>query len=578
MFCPNCGNKNDDSSAFCAWCGTPLKNFAPPTPPVQQPAQPVQQPVQAQEPVYPAPVQPEQAPVYPEPAPVQPEPTPVPVQPEAEQPEPVEELNNCEDMRCSNCGTQMPGDERICPNCGHICISEVDEEEVESSSKGKIIGIILVVLVLIAGVGFLGHKMEWWEIPFLSSSSEKSTEEGPEELDFENISGTSDSFKYDIAWPVAGDEDLVTELRSWIVKQVLGTSYSEDQDFPELMSSYKQEYLNSCDSDATRTINVKYEKDAPFEDYITLSYYDEEVSGMPMPVVNGKADELYIRLSDNKILYSEDLDAKKAITDDSKIKRLVKKYGDGIDYNASALPVDKMPLHLTKEGLEVGYAEGYAMRSTFIQTCTIPYAEAIPALSEEVKSFLPENLVAEADAAAQADAAAMEGLTEDLMRSLITKANTKDPSVMSSELKALVNKYKSLYGQYYNDFGVIFQYGPDPENIWVYNPDIKIMEYYPENDKKVVRVIFDVRNSNNPADGWFSQMTWEKCRAYPQLFAADFVKENGNWVIDDIFTQSGDRPIEIVDISNASSFKEGVQSSIEMFSSYDWDHMDEWDV
>lgn len=47
MFCPNCGNNNEDGVAFCASCGAPMNNA--------QQAQAPQQPVQDFQPEYAAP-------------------------------------------------------------------------------------------------------------------------------------------------------------------------------------------------------------------------------------------------------------------------------------------------------------------------------------------------------------------------------------------------------------------------------------------------------------------------------------------------------------------------------------------
>lgn len=425
MFCPNCGNKNDDSSAFCAWCGTPLKNFAPPTPPVQQPAQPVQQPiqqpVQAQEPVYPAPVQPEQAPVYPEPE-------PAPVQPEAEQPEPVEESNNCEDVRCSNCGTQMPGDERVCPNCGHICISEVDEEEEESSSKGKIIGIILGAIALLGGIAFLGHKMEWWEIPFLSSSSEKSTEDANEELDFDRISGTinaesgiSGTFNYDIAWPEGGDADVRNEIRSWIFKTIFDKPYTQGDNLKESLNTAAQEFFaNNSDIDGPlKTITVKDESEDTFDGYLNLQasiFTNAEGGSRRSNFFENSKFQLIMRLDDNKIITSNELKGQNAIKDANKIRRLIHKYQNISEYlDENKVPtVDETCLYLSKDGVSIASYNSVFNRGRLETFCIIPYAEAIPALSDEVKSFLPNEMVEAAMADYQKEQEAMAEFKKSL--------------------------------------------------------------------------------------------------------------------------------------------------------------------
>lgn len=573
MFCPNCGNKNDDSSAFCAWCGTPLKNFAPPTPPVQQPAQPVQQPiqqpVQAQEPVYPAPVQPEQAPVYPEP-----------------EPEPVEESNNCEDVRCSNCGAQMPGDERVCPNCGHICISEVDEEEEESSSKGKIIGIIIGAIVLLGGIAFLGHKMEWWELPFLSSNA-TTIEEAPEELDFDRISGTinaesgiSGTFNYDIAWPEGGDADVRNEIRSWIFKTIFDKPYTQGDNLKESLNTAAQEFFaNNSDIDGPlKTITVKDESEDTFDGYLNLQasiFTNAEGGSRRSNFFENSKFQLIMRLDDNKIITSNELKGQNAIKDANKIRRLIHKYQNISEYlDENEVPtVDETCLYLSKDGVSIASYNSVFNRGRLETFCIIPYAEAIPMLSDEIKAFLPENLVADADAAA------MEGLTEDLMRSLITKANIEDPDAFSSGLKNLIVKNKSLYGPHYDyqsdwDFTIFKFAWSDPERYMVRNPEVKIMEYYLENGRKIVRAVFDVRDRDIQT-GWFSQGSCE-----PTLFAADFIKEDGKWVVDDIYTQDDPygHPIQAFDIQRARSFKKEVKSDIDNYNSIDWTEREDWDV
>lgn len=307
-----------------------------------------------------------------------------------------------------------------------------------------------------------------------------------------------------------------------------------------------------------------------------------------------------MRLSDGKITSSEMLDPHKAVKNNRAMLSLIIKYlekeGKKDDPNwkwedkimpyspnPNSLPLPSSPFILSKDGLTAVYTVGeisYYAAGFFY--CTIPYAEAIPLLSDEVKSFLPESLVTEAMAAAEAEAKVMEGLTEDLMSSMIIKANSRDISVLSSEFKSLFVKYKEQHNHPndHPDYDLtVFKYPfNDVERCMITNPEVKIMEYYPENGRNIVRVVFDVRDRDWDGVYWCSQNNFES-----QLFAADFIKESGKWVIDDVFTERNGygNPIQVFDIQSAQSFKKGVRYLVENFNAAEyaeWMDSDDWDI
>lgn len=207
---------------------------------------------------------------------------------------------------------------------------------------------------------------------------------------------------YNIAWPIDGDEASVTALRSWIVSQINGGIYSPGQELQEILDGEAKNVFANNDGFFTgEAIEVKGEANTPFDGYATLETSKEGYYWManhpPLP----ETAAIIMRLADRKMIGYDVLAPKKAIKEVAKARALITKYlkqeyPDEEFFFEGDVTLPESNLQLSKDGISFCYnLYEIAPYCTGCPYVTIPYAEVLPLLSDELKSYLPESIVKE---------------------------------------------------------------------------------------------------------------------------------------------------------------------------------------
>ncbi len=214
--------------------------------------------------------------------------------------------------------------------------------------------------------------------------------------------------QYNIAWPVNGSEETVNALRSWIVSNVIGGTYTPGQTLADVLNNRLSQFdLTGEDSmEYRKEITLRSEPNTPFEGYAELNA-DSETYSWLANYTDYNSVGMIMRLSDHKVADVNLLSPKKAVKDTRKMTDLIVKYlekeGKSSDKDwrweeniqgctPGDLPLPESPITFSKEGVVVNYIPGEISPSYCGGFgCTIPYDEVIPALSDEVVDFFGLN-------------------------------------------------------------------------------------------------------------------------------------------------------------------------------------------
>ena len=219
-------------------------------------------------------------------------------------------------------------------------------------------------------------------------------------------------FAYNIDWPATGYENLINNLREWIVIQAYRTSYrnilSEDprsgieypegQSFEDAVKNMSRKFFEmskgGCvSSDSIRVIG---ERNSPAEGYLTIKVVSTVVMSEMPEFEIGDMDGLTLRLSDGAVFPADNAIGNWPLMRDL----IVKHYGEWDDYAMVAksdIPKPDFPVTLSKKGVEINYniAALYALRGQgfpqVVETITVPFEEALPALTQKARDFLPKD-------------------------------------------------------------------------------------------------------------------------------------------------------------------------------------------
>lgn len=364
MFCPNCGKQNNDNNAFCAECGTPLKKYTP------SPA-----------------------------IPATPTKAPAPMKPGSDK----KKNQNAPK-------SHAPGKESSKPYDSVKETTKSEEKEAnaliisKSKSSKLLIPSVIIGLLLVLGGTYLGHCLSWWQIPFL-----KNTYSSKEAVDFiqlkneqtrefiESDCAYSRTYSYDIEWPVGTNTHVVTILQNWVADQLLEGYGTVDDDIDGIIQQAAENYYENG-SYELKTVNITAESNYPFESYLTMKSETQEFhsfnyGAICINLLNGTvfpANEAFENTNEMRKIIARNLQQKLAENNDEWSKCIM-------HYTPDNLPMPKSAPVLTPDGLEFTYVM-YEISdgSSGEFSCTVPYDQAIPAITAQAKAFLPESIVEEA--------------------------------------------------------------------------------------------------------------------------------------------------------------------------------------
>ncbi len=262
---------------------------------------------------------------------------------------------------------------------------------------------------------------------------------------------------YDIAWPEQGQPEAVAALRKWIVANISNNeiAYQDGTELKDVLTSLLKALAAKAPEGAIdEEITVQAEKDTPFEGYGTIQLFTDTRTYMARYSDDHRISAT-LRFADGQIL-----DTSNAVTDKKKMISLITKYleiegkkqdpnwrwSNNITSAKNGFDLPRTPVLLTKEGVKVYYGLGEISSAAAGDFwCTIPYEEAIPALSDEVKAFLPETIVAEAEKKAQELQAAQDEAIKFLYQTYYTgKDNVSVGRFGWGYSSAIKNKFKEL--------------------------------------------------------------------------------------------------------------------------------------
>ena len=342
---------------------------------------------------------------------------------------------------------------------------------------------------------------------------------------------------YNIAWPISGDEQIVSYLQHWIIEGVASGSDIKNakMDVRATLEAVadKMAATEVGEFPWKKSIEVTAEENTPFNSYITLDLQNEGYVWMAhYPQLHNAT--LTIRMTDGEIFQPD-----KAIENKDKMRaligeNLIKQYKNEdpnwewseriMGYNRFNVP---MPIvnnpQLTKEGIAIKYEMGeISSPAEGIFYCVIPYDEVRYVLSKYGQDFLSIQDEAKSDSPVKASTKAPK-LEEAEIITLLKNANLHKSESLSSEFKSLCNRFMSANETF-------MKYGAAPDVVMVPKPDVKLFKIIPGSDEMRLTVIFDFIDTEAPHMGWISKQDYGQ-----KICAMDLLYENDKWVVDDYY-------------------------------------------
>lgn len=341
---------------------------------------------------------------------------------------------------------------------------------------------------------------------------------------------------YNIAWPISGDEQIVSYLQHWIIEGVASGSGIKNakMDVRATLEAVadKMAATEAGELPWKKSIEVTAEENTPFNSYLTLNLQNEGYAYMAhYPDLHNAT--LTIRMTDGEIFQPEmaieNTDKMRALIGENLIKHYKNEdpnweWSERImGYNRFNVPMPRSNPQLTKEGMAIKYEMGEISSSsegTFY--CVIPYDEVRYVLSKYGQDFLSVQDEAKSDSPIKASTKASKLEEADII-TLLKKANLHESEALSSEFKSLCNRFMSANETF-------MKYGDFPDVVMVPKPDVKLFKIIPGSDENKLTVIFDFIDTEYPHMGWISKQDYHQ-----KICAMDLLYENDKWVVDDYY-------------------------------------------